>query len=224
MTPACCAGSLLTRLTPERGSPLVMLARTKRRSRRPRRGPNKKALLLSVEHVHQRRCQALWIGRWRVMVLRVTLCYSSATQRRFGGKTMAETLTGGCLCGRVRYEVTAEPAFSCLCHCRSCQRYTGSAFETVIAFPSEAVNVTGELKTFDDVGDSGQPVHRRFCPNCGSGVIAECDVLPGLIIVLAGGLDDPAAFKPTMDVYWSRAHPWFHNGSARQQFPMMPDL
>ena len=45
-------------------------------------------------------------------------------------------ITGGCLCGRVRYTVTGEPAFSGLCHCRNCQRCTGSAFEALIAFPA----------------------------------------------------------------------------------------
>jgi hypothetical protein len=131
-------------------------------------------------------------------------------------------ITGGCLCGRVRYTVTGEPAFSGLCHCRNCQRYTGSAFEALIAFPAASVSVQGELKTYDDTGDSGQPVHRRFCPNCGSGVVNEVDVLPGVTIVLAGTLDDPAAFEPTMDVYWSSAQPWVHASSERTRFPKMP--
>jgi hypothetical protein len=48
-------------------------------------------------------------------------------------------ITGGCLCGRVRYTVTGEPAFSGLCHCRNCQHYTGSAFEALIAFPAASV-------------------------------------------------------------------------------------
>lgn len=131
-------------------------------------------------------------------------------------------ITGGCLCGRVRYTVTGEPAFSGLCHCRNCQRYTGSAFEALIAFPAASVSVQGELETYDDTGDSGQPVHRHFCPNCGSGVVNEVDVLPGVMIVLAGTLDDPAAFKPTMDVYWSSAQPWVHTSSERTRFPKMP--
>ena len=131
-------------------------------------------------------------------------------------------MTGGCLCGRVRYTVTGEPAFSGLCHCRNCQRYTGSAFEALIAFPAASVSVQGELKTYDDTGDSGQPVHRRFCPNCGSGVVNEVDALPGVTIVLAGTLDDPAAFKPTMDVYWSNAQPWVHTSGERRRFPKMP--
>ena len=131
-------------------------------------------------------------------------------------------ITGGCLCGRVRYTVTGEPAFSGLCHCRNCQRYTGSAFEALIAFPAASVSVQGELKTYDDTGDSGQPVHRHFCPNCGSGVVNEVDVLPGVTIVLAGTLDDPAAFKPAMDVYWSSAQPWVHASVERKRFPKMP--
>ena len=60
------------------------------------------------------------------------------------------SVTGGCLCGRVRYTATGEPAFSGICHCRNCQRYTGSAFETVIAFPTAAISVHGELKTYND--------------------------------------------------------------------------
>ena len=131
-------------------------------------------------------------------------------------------ITGGCLSGRVRYTVTGEPAFSGLCHCRNCQRYTGSAFEALIAFPAASVSVQGELKTYDDTGDSGQPVHRHFCPNCGSGVVNEVDVLPGVMIVLAGTLDDPAAFKPAMDVYWSSAQPWVHASVERKRFPKMP--
>ena len=71
------------------------------------------------------------------------------------------TITGQCLCGRVRYTVTGDPAFSGVCHCRNCQRYTGSAFEPVMAFPADAVNVQGEIKTYQDTGDSGKPVYRR---------------------------------------------------------------
>lgn len=110
-------------------------------------------------------------------------------------------MTGGCLCGRVRYSVTGEPVFSGLCHCRNCQRYTGSSFEAAMGFPTASVSVQGELKTYNHTGDSNQPIRRRFCPNCGSGVVNEADALPGLVVVLAGMLDDPAAFKPTMDAY-----------------------
>jgi len=138
------------------------------------------------------------------------------------GSDIMTSITGGCLCGRVRYAATGEPVFSGLCHCRNCQRYTGSSFEAVIAFPTPSVSVQGELKTYNDTGDSGQPVRRNFCPNCGSGIVAQADVLPGLTIVLAGTLDEPTVFKPTMDVYWSSPQPWMHIEVERQRFPKMP--
>jgi hypothetical protein len=131
-------------------------------------------------------------------------------------------MTGGCLCGRVRYTVTGEPAFSGICHCRNCQRYTGSAFEPVLGFPATAVSVRGELKTYEDTGDSGKPVHRRFCPNCGSGLIAEVDIMPGMTLVLAGTLDDPTAFKPAMEIYCASAQPWTQTTEERKRFPKMP--
>ena len=131
-------------------------------------------------------------------------------------------MTGGCLCGRVRFTATGEPAFSGICHCHNCQRYTGSAFEPVIAFPSAAVSVQGELKTYEDTGDSGKPMHRRFCPNCGSGLIAEADIMPGMTMILAGSLDDASAFTPAMEIYCSSAQPWTQTPTERQRFPKMP--
>ena len=131
-------------------------------------------------------------------------------------------LTGGCLCGRVRYTLSGDPVFSGLCHCRNCQRYTGSAFETVVAFPSASVSIEGELKTYNDTGDSGQQVRRRFCPNCGSGVVAEADVLPDVSLVLAGTLDDPSAFAPAMEIYCASAQSWVHAGGERPRFDKMP--
>ena len=91
-----------------------------------------------------------------------------------------------------------------------------------MVYPSASVNLQGELKTYNDTGDSGQQVRRRFCPNCGSGVIAEADVLPGVTIVLAGTLDDPSAYTPGMEIYCGSAQPWVHAGDERTRFPKMP--
>ena len=131
-------------------------------------------------------------------------------------------LTGSCLCGRVHYTLTGDPVFTGICHCRNCQRYTGSPFEAVAAYPSPSVSLQGELKTYNDTGDSGKQVRRRFCPNCGSGVIAEADALPGVTIVLIGTLDDASSYKPAMEIYCSSAQPWVHGAAERPRFPKMP--
>jgi len=88
-------------------------------------------------------------------------------------------IEGGCLCGKVRYSADAEPVFVGVCHCADCQHFTGSAFSTVIAVPAPALRVTGTLKTFTKPGDTGKPMHRRFCPECGCGLMDEADALPG---------------------------------------------
>jgi len=116
--------------------------------------------------------------------------------------------TGGCLCGRIRYVARGEPAFVSLCHCRHCQRFTGSAFQHDVGFPAEAVAIEGELVTYGDRGESGRRVSRRFCPHCGSGVAAEAEAVPGIVMLLGGTLDDPARFAPTMQIFCDSARPW----------------
>ena len=134
---------------------------------------------------------------------------------------MAE-LTGGCLCGRVRYVASGEPVFAGVCHCHDCQRSTGSAFQPVMAFAAQAVSLTGALQTYQGTGDSGGAVFRRFCPGCGSHMAHEVEVMPGFVMILAGTLDDPKAFQPTMEIYCDSAQPWVHLGGERARFGKMP--
>jgi hypothetical protein len=116
---------------------------------------------------------------------------------------------------------TADPVFVGVCHCTKCQKSTGSAYGTVIAFPTPSLTVTGTTKQFDDVGDSGQPTHRTFCPNCGSTITQFADVMQGLTMVAYGTLDDPSIAKPTMQIYCDSALPWSKIPEV-QGFPKMP--
>ncbi len=131
-------------------------------------------------------------------------------------------IEGGCLCGRVRYGADTDPAFVGVCHCNDCQRFTGSAFATVVAVPAAALKITGSLKTFTKPGDSGKPIHRRFCPECGSGIMDEADALPGVAMLNAGTLDDRSWVKPLSEIYCDSAQSWVHLGGDRQRFAKMP--
>jgi hypothetical protein len=131
-------------------------------------------------------------------------------------------IEGGCLCGSVRYSAEAEPAFVGVCHCGDCQRFTGSAFATVIAVPSSELKLTGTLKTFTKRGDSGKAIHRRFCPECGSGVLDEADALPGIAMVNAGSLDDRSWVRPQSEIYCDSAQPWVHLGGGLKRFAKTP--
>src|SRR5215467_12737617 len=64
------------------------------------------------------------------------------------GRPIMPEIAGGCLCGKVRYSATGEPAFVGVCHCTDCQKFTGSAFAIVIGVPKPALKVEGTLATY----------------------------------------------------------------------------
>ncbi len=131
-------------------------------------------------------------------------------------------IEGGCLCGQVRYSADAEPVFVGVCHCTDCQHFTGSAFATVLAVPAPSLKVSGGLKTYTKRGDTGKPIHRRFCAECGSGILDEADALPGMTMVNVGTLDDHSWVKPQSEIYCDSAQPWVHLGGELQRFAKTP--
>ena len=131
-------------------------------------------------------------------------------------------IAGGCLCGKVRYSASGDPAFAGVCHCTDCQKFTGSAFAAVVGVPKAALTVQGELATYSKTGDTGKSTYRRFCPQCGSSVMDEADALPDIVMVGVGTLDDASWVKPGMQIYCDSAQPWVHLGGNMQSFPKMP--
>jgi hypothetical protein len=130
--------------------------------------------------------------------------------------------TGGCLCGAVRYEIDAEPLFSGRCYCDDCRKVSGSGHNAVLAFPEPAVKIKGELKAFTKAGGSGEPITRKFCPNCGSRITGGATIMPGVAFVTAASLDDPEQFEPQMSVYASRAPSWDPPPRDKPVFEEMP--
>jgi hypothetical protein len=122
---------------------------------------------------------------------------------------MTNNVVGGCLCGGVRYASEAEPVLTALCHCRHCQKQTSSAFSVLVALPKGSLRTEGQaLAAFEDVGDSGLPVIRRFCPQCGSAIMTEIAATTDLDWLKAGTLDDPTWLRPQMNIWCSSAQPW----------------
>ena len=118
------------------------------------------------------------------------------------------SLTGGCLCGQVRYTISADPLFTGICHCTNCQKQSGAAFSVNVGVKAEALSVTGDLKTYVDHGDSGKEVLRRFCPSCGSPIISDAAAYPGIRIIKAGTLDNASSLNPQFNVYWRDHQAW----------------
>ncbi len=120
--------------------------------------------------------------------------------------------TGGCLCGAVRYTLTAEPLMCVTCHCKNCQRQAGTALSIIIGVPENAVSFTGELKTYNDTGDSGATVQRQFCPECGSPVFTRVEQPEGVMFIKAGTLDDTSSLKPAFHCYTKSKQDWIGLG------------
>lgn len=131
------------------------------------------------------------------------------------------TKTGGCLCGKVRYTLSAEPKICVTCHCKNCQRQAGSALSIIIGVPEDAVEFTGEIKTYNDTGDSGATVRRQFCPECGSPVFTRLEQ-PGLMFIKAGTLDDTSGLQPAFHCYTKSAQAWTPMGDI-PGFETVPD-
>ena len=115
---------------------------------------------------------------------------------------------GGCLCRKVRYRITAEPIAMRLCWCRLCQ-YLGAGNATVnVVFPSNAITIEGELRDYQSIAESGNRMHRRFCPACGTQLFSESEARPHLIIVRNGTLDDTELLRPGATIWTAEAPEW----------------
>ena len=131
-------------------------------------------------------------------------------------------IAGGCLCGKVRYSATGEPAFVGVCHCTDCQKFTGSAFSTVVGVSKPALKLEGKLARYSKTGDTGKSIHRTFCPECGSSIADEADALPDVVMLGAGTLDDASCLKPGMEIFCDSAQSWVNLQSDMKRFPKMP--
>ena len=136
---------------------------------------------------------------------------------------MATEITGGCLCGAVRYVCSSEPVISGNCHCHACRKASGAAFVSAFGVLADALSITGEVKYFDVETDSGGISSRGFCPECGSRLFGKSTGMPGLAMLNAGSMDDPNLFKPTMNVFAASAPPWSLMDPDLTKFDGMPD-
>ena len=114
----------------------------------------------------------------------------------------------GCLCGQVRITIGAEPTGARHCWCRLCQYLSAGAGTVNLAFPSDAVQVDGDIRWHDSVADSGNAMQRGFCPQCGTPLLSRAEARPAVVIVRAGALDNPSLLAPQMEIWTSTAPDW----------------
>jgi hypothetical protein len=131
-------------------------------------------------------------------------------------------ISGGCLCGSVRYRYDGEPLFSVVCHCRDCQKASGSSRVPVMGATKASFHVEGTTKTYRSVGGSGKAAVRHFCPECGSLLFGMPEVVPDMVTIYVGSLDDPGCFAPDHAIYTRERLHWDLLADGIHQFETMP--
>ena len=130
--------------------------------------------------------------------------------------SMRLPLEGGCLCGAVRYRITAEPLDAGYCHCRMCQRSTGAPVVAWLTTPSAGF---GWTKGVAAVHRSSPAAERLFCPTCGSQLVFREPGAPDYLDVTLASLDEPEAFPPEHHIWTSSRIIWFETADDLPRHP-----
>lgn len=109
---------------------------------------------------------------------------------------MSDEVSGGCLCGDVRFVASGKPHRVGLCHCLDCRKHHGAVFFAAAMYPQDAVSVSGETLEFK---------RRHFCPRCGSSIFSLWE---DEVEVHLGALDEPDQFEPTYECWAVRRERW----------------
>jgi hypothetical protein len=131
---------------------------------------------------------------------------------------------GGCACGVVRYRLTSDPLFTHCCHCRNCQRQTGSAFVINLLIEADRVELLAGAPQPVEVpsGGGGKQVIFR-CPTCQVAVFSEYS-RPEVLFVRGGTLDQPSGITPDAHIFTRSKLPWITLPDSAPAFDVYYDL
>lgn len=133
-------------------------------------------------------------------------------------------LTGGCQCGRVRYEVVGTPRALYICHCRECRKQSASAFGMSLEIARAGLRVTAGTPHFwERDAASGRRVRCAFCPDCGTRLWHEGGAQSERVTVKAGALDAPVDASGAIHIWTSRKLEGIVIPDDAPRFPEEPD-
>jgi hypothetical protein len=121
--------------------------------------------------------------------------------------------TGGCACGAIRYEVSAQPLDMFFCRCRDCQRASGGAGACAVVVPAASFKFTKGAPRYHCTQNlAGQQHQRGFCAECGSRLTGaqNPEGTSPFVGINAGSLDDPSWFQPRYEIFSEDAYAWAH--------------
>lgn len=132
------------------------------------------------------------------------------------------TITGGCLCGQVRYEARGAPTMMGHCYCADCRKASRSGFIPFMGFAAEQVTITGETRPYRSPAFTGGEAVRNSCPACGGLVFGGVVRVDASHTIYAGSLDDASVFRPTIAIFNRDRPDWATLPDGRTVFETMP--
>ncbi|MDB5739193.1 MAG: Gfa-like protein [Alphaproteobacteria bacterium] len=129
---------------------------------------------------------------------------------------------GGCLCGAVRWRLSARPLAVNACHCTDCKKLTGATNLLMLLATREAFSHAGDVERWRKRADSGRELDIARCRVCGTRLWHEPLSSPALVFVAAGTLDDPSWAVPTSHIWTHRASPGVTMQDDAIQVPGQP--
>jgi len=137
---------------------------------------------------------------------------------------MGTLYTGGCQCGRIRYELLAEPLTIYACHCSECQKQSSSAFGMSMPVPREAVAIVqGQPKEWTRWSESGREVTCLFCGDCGTRLFHNPARNPKITNVKPGTLDETSWLQPVGNLWTLSAQRWVNISEHMLNYESQPN-
>ncbi len=146
-------------------------------------------------------------------------CYCAGVQLGQGNSAMSDSWKGRCLCGGVHYQAGGAALAQLICHCRDCQRASGSAGLPIVVVHASGFSCEGEIRPYTMRGGSGMPTTRNFCAHCGSLLFGTPHHAPEIVTIYAGTLDEPSRFRAEFAQFTSERHLLDARGTGIAQHP-----
>ena len=134
----------------------------------------------------------------------------------------ARLVTGGCLCGALRFAADGAPDMAGLCYCGDCRKASGGGFVGFMGYPAERVQISGEARQFRSPSFRGTEAVRNFCPQCGGLVFGGVYGEDTSHTLYACALDDPSVFAPTIALFDRDRPAWAALPPGLTVFATMP--
>lgn len=131
---------------------------------------------------------------------------------------MTETLSGGCLCGAIRYRAEATQSLHYMCHCTDCQKYGGGSNHAAIVVASTELEIIGDPRVYTKPADSRRTIARYFCGDCGGHLFTSPWPEATRFSLKYGTLDDPTLYNPKHEIWRQSIAAWVDPATDRETF------